>query len=135
ACLQNVPEFSEKSRQRFLQLWHLFFHVRLNALTFGAAQLGLGRRDYLSIRRGGLRRGGRTRGRLSVRGGRWPRADQEIGKTFRRGFGLSCAKQSECLVKPIDKIDDVIPCPFGVRGNLPGEIRALNGDRRNEPSR
>src|SRR5262249_19857720 len=36
---------------------------------------------------------------------------------------------------PIDKIDDVIPSPFSVGGDLPGEIRALNGNRRNEPCR
>jgi len=106
----------------------------LNALTVGAAQLGLRRGDYLSGGRSGLRWRSWTHRCLSMGRRRGTRADQPVGKAFRRGFGLP-AEQPECLVKPIDKVDDVIASPFCVGGDLPGEIRALNGNRRNQPRR
>ena len=71
---------------------------------------------------------------------RWGEGDgpgpiRKLVRFFDVDLRLSCAQQPECLVEPIDKIDDVIPSPFGVGRDLPGEIRALNRDRRNEPCR
>src|SRR5262249_44079768 len=132
-CLQNVPQFSKQSRERLLQLWHLFFHVRLNALTFGAAQLWLARGDLSSGRN--VRRCACTCLCLSVRRGRWTRPDQQVGETFGGGSRLSFAEEAECLVEPKVHIDDVMPSAFSVGGDLPCEVCALNGDRRNEPCR
>src|SRR4030095_6821626 len=74
--LKDIPELFHQRRKRLLQIRHLFFHVRLDALAFGSGQLWRTWRDCFTSRRR-LESFWRGRsGRLLVRRSRWRRPDE-----------------------------------------------------------
>src|SRR4029077_9861153 len=133
AFLKDVPELFRQHWKRLLQIRHLFFHVCLNALAFGGAQLWRARRDCFRCRRSARGFWGGRDSRLRMRRRRWSRSDEPVCKTCRCRFRPATAEESERLIESIDRIHDVIASSFSIGRDLSREVRALYRNGRDEP--
>src|SRR5256886_17535157 len=109
AILKDIPELFHQCRKCLLQIRHLFFHVRLDALAFGSGRLWRARRDCFSS--GGRLESFRCRrdSRLRMRRRRGGRAEEPGGKTCRCRFRTASTEGTECVNEWIESSPDVVP--------------------------
>ena len=109
--LKDIPELFHQCWKRLLQIRHLFFHVRLNALAFGGGQLWLARRDCFGRRRSSRRFWDGGGSRLCMRRSRRRRSDEPVCKTCRCRFSAPDRQE----IRTFDRIDRLDPqCSRGL---------------------